>query len=112
MVVGNGAAASVDNTAKGMSNGQFTFWRESGAGIGTQTTVALNPANGRACLDACQSDVNCAGVVIAGAFTNLDTTGITSCTLIKGTATLGLPQRTLTRADTAKFSMPVGLSGV
>jgi hypothetical protein len=109
-----GNAGSSANSAKSLPSGSYTFYPEDGAGIGDQNTSGPT-TSGQACLDACDGDADCAGVVIVGALSDLSaalTANDKACKLIKGKTDYGTGMRTVTKTDITMLQMPASLSGM
>ena len=71
-------------TAKGLSSGSYTFWKESATGLGAASS-AVSAASVQACLDACDSDAECAAVAMTGITSA--TAAPASCSVTKAVVT-------------------------
>lgn len=99
LVDGSTATSSSFNAtrAKAITSGIYSFWKDNGAGIGSQTDVSPNPTV-KQCLQTCDQDEACAGVVMSSVTsTTTDTTAV-PCKLIKGSVTVGDSKRSMVKA--------------
>lgn len=93
--------------AKSAASGLYSWYQDPNAlSIGIQTAA---PGAGsftavQQCLDACDDDPLCVGVMIKAAADPLNTPKM--CVLIFGDTTLGVFKRSMTRADTARLAIP------
>jgi len=98
VTAGDTTAASV---AKALSSGSYTFWKDAGAGVGTQVPDAATTVQG--CLNACDNNFDCAAVVMTGATNGMDST--VTCKLVKGDKTIAQFKRSMTKAVAAQLAI-------
>lgn len=93
--------------AKAATSGMYSWYQDpNAASIGIQRT-ATNASSFTViqdCLDACDDDSLCVGVIMKSASNPVNTPK--NCVLIRGDTTLGVFKRSVTRADTARLAIP------
>lgn len=87
-----GEGGNVQGATQG--TGQWTYWKDTGAWIGTQVEQT-DSSTAEACTRACNTDKNCAAVAMDVGTNNVD---ITKCVLIRGSGETENTKRTLVKA--------------
>lgn len=93
---------------KGLSSGSYTFWKESATGLGASATVGPTTSV-QACLNACDSDFDCAAVAMTGVSSASMAAAPGSCSLIKGDTTIATFKRSVTKAVVTRLDLSAAL---
>jgi hypothetical protein len=95
-------------STKGLTTGLYTFWQDPNAmTVGDQfvPAAAANFTTVQQCLDLCDDDGTCAGVILEE---TVDPAAVAStCKLFRGDARNGKFKRTVTRADLDRIVLPI-----
>lgn len=100
--------SSTTTSAKGLATGLYTFWQDPNAltvGVQSVPPGAANFTSVQTCLDRCDDDGTCAGVILEE---TVDPALVaTTCRHFRGDDTPGKFLRTVTRADLDRIGLPI-----
>lgn len=111
--IGAASTSSGNATAKGLSSGSYTIWRDDAAGVGASQT-SVTAATLQDCLTACDVSDTCAGVAMVTDGSTDATAALSTggCSLIKGDRTVGTFKRSMTRVVTSRLTTAIIGAGV